>query len=74
MAALAAEQQGFISFKSYLAEDGEVVAISEWADEAAAQSWRKQADHAEVQSRGRAEYYAIYTLYAGTPSRVHRFP
>ena len=74
MAALAAEQQGFISFKSYLAEDGEVVAISEWADEAAAQSWRKQADHAEVQSRGRAEYYASYTLYAGTPSRVHRFP
>ena len=73
MAALAAAQQGFISFKSYVAEDGEVVAISEWADEAAAQGWRKQADHAEVQSRGRAEYYESYTLYAGTPSRVHRF-
>ena len=74
MEALAREQDGFLAFKSYVADDGEVVAISEWRDEAAALAWRWQAAHAEVQARGRAEYYESYTLFAGAPSRVHRFP
>jgi len=74
MAALAAAQSGFLSFKSYVAEDGEVVAISEWADEASALRWRQQTEHAEMQARGRQDYYATYTLFAGTPSRIHRFP
>jgi len=62
MEALAARQDGFIAFKSYMAADGEVVALSEWADEAAA-----------VQAKGRAQYYESYTLFAGSPTRVHRF-
>ena len=74
MEALARAQDGFLAFKSYLAEDGEVVAISEWRDESAALAWRRQAEHAAVQARGRAEYYESYTLFAGAPSRVHRFP
>ena len=74
MEALARAQPGFLSFKSYTAEDGEVVAISEWADEASARAWRRVEEHAGVQRRGRAEYYAEYTLLAGTPSRIHRFP
>ena len=74
MEALAARQPGFLSFKSYTAEDGEVVALSEWTDEAAAIAWRRVADHAVAQARGRADYYESYTLFAGTPGRVHRFP
>ncbi|BEV02615.1 antibiotic biosynthesis monooxygenase family protein [Novosphingobium olei] len=70
---LARAQPGFISFKSYTADDGEVIALSEWADEAAALGWRRQADHAAVQARGRAEYYESYTLFAGTPARHHHF-
>lgn len=73
MAALARAQAGFLSFKSYTAEDGEVVAVSEWADEAAALAWRREADHAAVQGKGRAEYYESYTLLAGEAARVHRF-
>ena len=73
METMAREQPGFISFKSYMADDGEVIALSEWADEAAALAWRRVAEHAQVQGRGRAEYYEDYTLYAGTPSRMHRF-
>ena len=73
MVDLAAAQPGFRAFKSYTADDGEVVAISEWTDEAAALAWRRVAEHAAVQGRGRAEYYEDYTLFAGTPSRVHRF-
>ena len=73
MEELAREQPGFLSFKSYVADDGEVIALSEWADEDAARSWRRNAEHAEVQARGRDAYYEEYTLLAGTPSRVHRF-
>ena len=73
MEVLAAAQPGYISFKSYAAEDGEVVAISEWVDEAAALAWRRAAKHAEMQAKGREEYYEDYTLLAGTPNRVRRF-
>ncbi|MDF8333210.1 antibiotic biosynthesis monooxygenase [Novosphingobium sp. HBC54] len=70
---LAARQPGFLSFKSYTAEDGEVIALSEWTDEAAALAWRKVAEHAAMQAKGRSDYYEDYTLFAGTPNRVHRF-
>ncbi len=73
MAALAARQPGYLSFKSYTAEDGEVVAISEWADEAAAHAWGKNPDHAAVQVLGREKYYAEYTLFGCGEPRIHRF-
>ena len=73
MEALAASQQGYLSFKSYVAEDGEVVAISEWADEASARAWGRLEEHRGVQRRGRDEYYAEYTLFACDAPRTHRF-
>jgi heme-degrading monooxygenase HmoA len=73
MEALAAVQPGYLSFKSYTAEDGEVVAISEWDSEEAARGWRRVAKHAEMQAKGREEYYEDYAMFAGTPTRVHRF-
>ena len=73
MAALAASQPGYLSFKSYTAEDGEVVAISEWTDEAAARAWARNADHAEVQARGRTDYYAEYTVFGCDEPRMHGF-
>ena len=42
-----------------------------WAP--AALAWRRVAEHAEMQARGREDYYEDYTLFAGTPNRVHRF-
>lgn len=73
MEALARAQPGFLSFKSYVAQDGEVIALSEWASEDAARAWRRNGDHAEVQARGRSEYYESYTLLAGTPGTIHHF-
>ncbi|MBJ7445748.1 MAG: antibiotic biosynthesis monooxygenase [Sphingobium sp.] len=73
MERLAAQQPGYLGFKSYSADDGEVIALSEWADEEAALAWRHVAHHAEIQGKGRAEYYESYTLFAGTPTRVHHF-
>ena len=74
MEQLAAQQPGFLSFKSYCADDGEVIAVSEWEDEASALGWRRNHEHAAVQARGRTDYYAEYTMFACDNPRIHRFP
>jgi len=73
MEALARRQPGFLSFKSYQSADGEVVAISEWASEAAVHAWGSHAEHAEIQQRGRDIYYESYTLFACDSPFEHRF-
>ena len=73
MLELAQAQPGYVSFKSYVADDGEVIALSEWTDEAAARGWRRVAEHAEVQARGRGEYYQSYTLFTCDNPRIHEF-
>lgn len=73
MEELAREQPGFVSFKSYAADDGEVIALSEWDDEASALAWRLVAEHREAQKRGRTDYYQEYTAFACAEPRVHRF-
>lgn len=73
MLALAQQQPGYLSFKSYTADDGEVVAISEWEDEAAARAWGRLAEHRLVQQRGRDGYYEDYTLFACDGPRIHQF-
>jgi heme-degrading monooxygenase HmoA len=73
MLELAQAQPGYLSFKSYVADDGEVIALSEWADEASALGWRRVAEHAAVQGRGRASYYESYTVFACDNPRVHEF-
>ena len=73
MDALAREQPGYLGFKSYAADDGEVVAISEWASEADARAWGRHAEHAMIQGRGREAYYQDYTLFACAQPRIHHF-
>ena len=73
MEAMARAQPGFVSFKSYTGDDGEVIALSEWVDAEAARSWGSQPDHALVQARGRAEYNQDYTLYTCDEPRTHRY-
>jgi heme-degrading monooxygenase HmoA len=73
MLALARAQPGYLSFKSYAADDGEVIALSEWEDEAAARGWGRVAEHRATQQRGRAVFYEDYTLFACADPRIHRF-
>ena len=73
MEEFARAQPGYLSFKSYTADDGEVIAVSEWSDEAAARDWGRHAEHAATQGRGRSAYYASYTLFACAEPRVHSF-
>jgi heme-degrading monooxygenase HmoA len=73
MEVLARQQPGYLAFKSYTADDGETIALSEWADEAAARAWGKVAEHRVAQQRGRAAYYDSYTLFACDDPRIRRF-
>lgn len=73
MEELAARQPGFISIKGFVAEDGEVVALSEWESEAAARAWGSHPEHARIQAKGRSDYYEQYTLYACDDPRVRHF-
>lgn len=73
MEILARAQPGFVSFKSYTADDGEGIALSEWASAEAALAWRRNADHAVIQAKGRTDYYQDYTLFTCDEPRTHRF-
>ena len=73
MQALAAAQPGYLGFKSYVADDAEVIALSEWQDEASAKGWGRVAEHRAAQQRGRSSYYAEYTLYACNEPHIRQF-
>lgn len=73
MERLAAAQPGYLGFKSFVAADGEVVAISEWVDEAAAKGWGRHPDHARVMARGKAEFYSECTLLACADPAITQF-
>ena len=73
MEELARSQPGFLSIKGFVAEDGEVVAISEWESEEAARAWGSHPEHARVQARGRSDYYQDYTLYSCPDVRVRSY-
>lgn len=73
MEELAREQPGYRAFKYYVAEDGEAIALSEWADEAAARAWGREAEHALAKAHGRERYYQSYTLFGCPDPRIHGF-
>ncbi len=73
MEALARAQKGFISYRSYKAEDGETLSMSEWETEDDARAWQRHAEHAVVQGRGRSEYYESYTVYSCADPDVRQF-
>ena len=73
MEALAAAQPGYLSFKTYTAADGEVIALSEWTDRTAARAWGREAEHLAMQRKARQAYYASYTLFTCENPRIHHF-
>ena len=73
MQALARTQKGFISFRTYAAEDGETLSMSEWQTEEHARAWQRNAEHVAVQGKGRSEYYETYTVYSCREPQVRSF-
>lgn len=55
---------GFISIERFasLSEEGKILSLSLWRDEAAIKAWRAQADHRDAQKLGRGEVFEDYRL------------
>ena len=58
------KMDGFISIERFasLAEEGKILSLSFWRDEAAVRAWRNHADHRTAQATGRGEHFADYRL------------
>ena len=64
MLALAQRYPGFVSLKTYTAEDGARLSVVVFESEEQQAEWRGDPQHLEVQQRGRDRYYEEYRLMA----------
>jgi heme-degrading monooxygenase HmoA len=69
---LAINRYGCLDFIS-LSNSEEELAISYWPDEAAIQAWKKDPEHSEAQSQGRAYWYSAYTVEVVEVKRRYSF-
>jgi heme-degrading monooxygenase HmoA len=55
---------GFLSIERFssMYEEGKLLSLSFWRDEAAVKAWREQIDHRAAQAKGRNELFADYRL------------
>lgn len=55
---------GFISIERFqsLAEEGKILSLSYWKDEASIQNWRNLEAHRSAQSKGRSNIFSDYRL------------
>ena len=70
---LAKTMPGYVSHKTFAAEDGERVTIVEFADEASQRVWSTEARHVEAKKKGRASFYTEYKLQVCTVDRESTF-
>ena len=71
--ALARSMPGFVDAKTFVAEDGERVTISTFADADAVRAWRDHAEHRVAQGEGRSTFYAAYTIQVCETVRAHEW-
>lgn len=74
MAALAAEQPGYLGLESTRDEAGLGITVSYWADEASLIAWKQQAKHLLAQKLGRTRWYEYYTLRVAKVERAYAGP
>lgn len=60
--ALAEKMPGFISIKTFQAEDGERVSLVEFESEETLRAWREHPEHLKAQQMGRTAFYAEYRI------------
>jgi heme-degrading monooxygenase HmoA len=73
MRELAEAMPGFISFKTFMAQDGERVSIIEFESEETHEAWRNHPEHRATQKLGRELFYAEYRIQVCTVQRQHSF-
>jgi hypothetical protein len=62
IAALAEKMPGYVSAKTYTADDGEHVTIARFDTAEHERGWREHPEHRAAQRRGREEFYASYQI------------
>ena len=73
MDALAARQPGYCGIESTRDAAGFGITISYWASDAAAIAWRDDLDHCATRDRGRAIWYAHYTVVVAAVTRSYEW-
>lgn len=73
MVELASAMPGFVSVKTFAADDGERITVVEFESEAAHVAWREHPEHREAQRLGRERFYAEFQLQICTPVRRYGF-
>ena len=53
---------GFIEAAGYASAEGDEIGVVRFASLDALRAWREPPDHLVIQQRGRAEFYASYTI------------
>lgn len=58
------QQPGFISIERFqsLVDDGKILSLSFWEDEAAIKGWRNQIEHRMAQQEGRERLFKSYRI------------
>lgn len=70
MRELAASMPGFVSAKTFIADDGERCTIVEFESEEHQKAWARHPEHRLAQVRGRAAFYSAYDLKVATVERT----
>ena len=60
--ALAVSMPGFLSIKTFAADDGERVSIVEFESEATHHAWRNHPEHRIAQQLGREKFYSEFRI------------
>jgi heme-degrading monooxygenase HmoA len=70
---LASAMPGFVSIKTFTAEDGERVSIVEFDSQESHDAWRDHPEHRVAQGLGREKLYAEYKIQVCTGVRTREF-
>jgi heme-degrading monooxygenase HmoA len=73
MSELARTMPGYISHKSFYAEDGERCTIVEFEHEEGLRTWRTNPEHLVAQKMARQKYYTEHSVQVCTLNRESKF-
>jgi heme-degrading monooxygenase HmoA len=73
MSELAQTMPGYISHKTFFAEDGERCTIVEFEHEDGLRTWRTNPEHITAQKLARQKYYTEYSVQVCTLDREAKF-
>jgi heme-degrading monooxygenase HmoA len=70
---LASAMPGFVSYKEFKAEDGEILSLIEFRSEPELAAWRNHPEHLEIQRIGRERVFQNYDIAVCKPVRRYSF-